>query len=253
MSIFTHLAKLLLRFFYAHNFAAIFLLVLIEEAGVPIPIPGDTLVMIAGARPHRSIPYDVGMILTASAAVFLGSSLLYFLVRSKGRPLLDRYGRYIHFKQNRLEALERWFRRRGSVVIIFGRLIPGLRVPTTVMAGLSGIPYSTYAPTAAVAAIFWSVFYFFAGLLIRHAWATLAGLIVGILDLDDVSIAILLILLAVVMLGGWFAVRRGRSAWRLRKQRQPMPAQRPQSEIQFVSEERTRDANLRSERHPRRA
>lgn len=254
MNLVSHIPSLLLRFFYAHNFTAVFVLVLIEEAGIPIPVPGDTLVMLAGARPHRTPLYDISMLLTASAAVFIGSSILYFVVRSKGRPLLERYGRYIHLNQRKLEIMERWFRRHGSVVIIFGRLIPGLRIPTTIMAGLSDIPYSVYAPTAAVAAVVWSVFYFFSGMLIRREWGAITGFLGSVLDLDELSIQVILLLVVVLAGTGWFAVRRGRKVWRQRKAgRQGTETELQPDTIRFVADGTEHSLQQRQDGNTRRA
>jgi membrane protein DedA with SNARE-associated domain len=208
-------SRLVLHAFYHHNFSVVFVLVLIEEAGIPIPVPGDTLVMLAGARPHKTFSYDIAMLLLSSLAVFIGSSILYFFMRYKGRPFLDRYGKYLHLSQRRLGMLERWFARHGRIAIIFGRLIPGLRIPTTVMAGLSDVPYSVYAPTAAIAAVVWSMIYFWAGVFIAAEWRIITGLTTGILD--DFSESVIWIWLLVILFLGGGTLHFGRRAWRSKR------------------------------------
>jgi membrane protein DedA with SNARE-associated domain len=218
MHLIESLTQLVLHIYAAHQVSALFLFVLIEEAGLPIPIPGDTLVMLAGAAPHPTFGYDVSVVGLSSIAVFLGSSTLYAVSRRGGRPLLDKYGRYIRLNQRRLERMERWFLRRGKLAIIFGRLIPGLRIPTTIMAGLSDVPYSVYAPTAAIAAVVWSLIYFFAGVLIQEEWGLITSVVSGLLD--DVSDSVIwlrvgLFLLSIVLSGGtWHLSRRLRRARR---------------------------------------
>ena len=217
MQILGKLAQLLLHFFYQHNFAAVFFFVLIEEAGIPIPVPGDSLVMLAGAKQHKTLGYDVSMILISSIAVFAGCSILYFIIRHKGRPLLDKYGRYIHLNERRLAMLERWFARHGRLAIIFGRLIPGLRIPTTIMAGLSDVPYSEFAPTAAIAAIVWSVFYFWIGLVIQREMRYFTAL--GAALLDDLTGSIVWIWLFVVLCLSGGTIHMGRRIHRKRRAR----------------------------------
>lgn len=194
------------HFFFAHEFPALFLLVLIEEAGVPIPVPGDTLVAFAGMRHHQTLGYVAAVLFTSSAAVFLGSSALYWIMRRGGRPFLEKYGKYIHLSQKRLERMEQWFNRRGPLAIVYGRLIPGLRVPTTIMAGLSGVRYSVYAPTAAVAAVIWSAVYFWLGALLQHHQAALTSFALGLLDaLSPWALACILVTLPLAVGGGWYA------------------------------------------------
>lgn len=217
MQILGKLAQLLLHFFYAHNFVAVFFLVLIEEAGIPIPVPGDSLVMLAGAKKSKTLGYDVGMILTSSIAVFIGCSILYFLIRRKGRPLLDKYGKYIHLNERRLAMLERWFERHGRLAIVFGRLIPGLRIPTTIMAGLSDVPYGEFAPTAAIAAVFWSVFYFWIGLIIQREMRYITAIGDGLLDDLTGSIVWIWLIVALCLSGG--TIHLGRRIHRKRRAR----------------------------------
>jgi membrane-associated protein len=208
MHLIGELAHLLLRLYYRHEFLVLFALVLIEEAGIPLPVPGDTLVMLSASRPHQGALYPFLVIAISSAAVFIGSNILYFITRRGGRPLLERYGKYIHLNQRRVARIESWFRRHGPAAIIFGRLIPGLRIPTTVMAGLSNVPYSVYAPTDAVAAVVWSAVFYWAGALIYQQLDLLAGVFSGIADL--LSIWVILGALAAILLAG-------SSTWHLRR------------------------------------
>ena len=217
MQVVTALTQLVLHVFHAHTFSAVFFFVLIEEAGIPIPVPGDSLVMLAGAAPHKTLFYDATVLVLSSVAVFAGSSILYAISRRGGRSLLDRYGRYVHLNERRLARMEHWFARRGRVAIVFGRLIPGLRIPTTIMAGLSGVSYSTYAPTAAIAAIIWSLIYFWLGVVIQHELGIITGVAVGVLDYASDSVIWVWLLVALLSVGGtWHMSRRVRRARQVR-------------------------------------
>ena len=195
------LAQWLMEFYQAHQLSALFLLVLVEEAGIPIPIPGDTLVMIAGLQRDRGLLYDLGVIGLSSLAVFLGSSLLFAFMQRGGRPFLARFGKYLHLHPDRLERVERWFLKRGRVAIVLGRLIPGLRIPTTVMSGLSGMPYVQYAPVNALAAVIWSVAYFYLGVLLQREVRFVIAILTGYLD-DLSTPAVYLWLLLILTIGG---------------------------------------------------
>lgn len=198
--------SLVIHFFYQHEYAAIFFLLLLEEAGLPLPVPGDTLIALAGARRFQTPGYVVLVLFLTTAAVFFGSSILYYLMRRGGRPLLEKYGKYLHLNEKRLHQMENWFEKRGPAAIIVGRLIPGLRIPTTVIAGLSGVSYRVFGPTAAFAGLLWASIYFVAGALLDRNARLFSTLYTSLLDvLSDWAIVIALIVL--VSVGTWF-VRR---------------------------------------------
>jgi membrane-associated protein len=204
VNILDQLAQTVLSFFHIYELPTLFFAILIEEAGIPIPIPGDALVMLAGAEPHTSLQHAVAAITVSSLAVFLGSSVLYAVMRRGGNPLLVRYGKYVHLHEHRLNRLKSWLENRGRLAIVVGRLIPGLRIPTTVLAGTSGVAYREYALTAAIAAVVWSCFYYSVGGFLGQAapvvWAIAAD---GIDDVPRWLVVVGLWLLAIGAVSGW--------------------------------------------------
>lgn len=200
---------LLFGFYRAHEIPGLFVFLLIEEAGVPLLIPGDVLIIAAGARHNLPLTGILLVLLTASVAATLGSSLLYALMRHGGGSRLLRRLPIHRGQSGRIATIERWFRRHGGAAIVVGRLVPGLRTPTTVMAGLVGIPYRTFAPATASAAVLWSLFYFFLGMVLQQQSRHLIALLTG--DLDDLaSLPVVAIALAVLVGGiaGWWRIRR---------------------------------------------
>jgi membrane protein DedA with SNARE-associated domain len=124
-----------------HSFIAICLAILLEELGVPMPIPTDLLIIFAGVRAGRSLaPLATWFVLLNIASV-VGASGLYAVVRRGGRPLIERYGRYIHLGPAQLARAERLMARGGWYSIAIGRAIPGLRYLAVIAAGLLKIPY----------------------------------------------------------------------------------------------------------------
>jgi membrane protein DedA with SNARE-associated domain len=211
MHIVGDLAHVLLHFFYAHELVTLFVALLIEEAGVPLPIPGDALLMLAGAASQGLVWSDAAAIVVCSSAVFLGSSTLYSVMHRGGRPLLRRYGKYVHLSPHTLGRLECWFVRRGRVTIIVGRLIPGLRIPTTVTAGISGIPATSYLITAAIAAPVWSSMFYLLGAVLGRQGPLFTVMLAGLLHAVPRWLLVLSAVLIVVGVGG--------GLWELRRHR----------------------------------
>ncbi len=206
MNLLAQLAHTVLGLFYAYELPTLFFAILIEEAGVPIPIPGDALVMLAGAEPHGSIIDVIATISVSSLAVFLGSSVLYAIARRGGNILLVKYGKYVHLHELRLVHMKVWLEHRGRFAIIVGRLIPGLRIPTTVLAGSSGVAYREYAVTAAIAAFVWSGFYFVVGGALGQAAPLVWVIAAELLDSFPRWLVVLsFLLLAIGIAAGWQA------------------------------------------------
>jgi membrane protein DedA with SNARE-associated domain len=212
------LAHTLLTLFHAYELPTLFLATLIEESGVPFPIPADTLMVLAGSQFDGDIWHVILVIGASSLAVFIGSSILFSIMRQGGRPLLIKYGRYLHLSQSHLERMEGWFVHFGRWTIIGARLIPGLRIVATVIAGISGMSYADYVPVAIIAAVVWSIAYYTLGALLGAELPIIRVAIANLVLRSPrwaVELVSGLVLLAVLAACGWLVWR-----WRL-KGRQP--------------------------------
>ena len=152
-------ADFLARWHYAGLFAA----VLVEESGVPLPVPGDLFILAMGFLAQRGGAAWAPTAAVATAAAGLGSTVLYLVARHAGRPLLVRVARRLGFTEARERRLEALLSRRGAAGIVLLRLVPGLRVLTTVLAGVLRVPHPTFALGVLVAAATWSTAFFWIG------------------------------------------------------------------------------------------
>jgi len=153
-----HAGGRILRDFMRQNaFLPGFALLYIEESGVPLPAPGDVFVMyVATHVPHNPLAWIaawLGLIL----AVVLGATNLFLISRRFGRRLVDSsFAEYVHLTPQRLEKAEEWFIRYGVLAIIFGRHIPGFRIPITVASGIFHVRYRVFAASVAVSTAIWA-------------------------------------------------------------------------------------------------
>jgi membrane protein DedA with SNARE-associated domain len=139
-----HITDILFSLLDRYDDQMVFVLILLEEAGVPLPLPGDLIMIMAGLRIADGRMSLVPTLLLLELATLLGASLLYWLAARGGRPLLQRYGRYIHLDHIKLGRAERWMLKHGVLAIVAGRFIPGLRIPTVIVAGVFGIRYPIF-------------------------------------------------------------------------------------------------------------
>src|ERR1700686_4259380 len=144
---------LLHRFSYLASYGLLYL----EESGVPLPAPGDVFVMYVGAHVPRNLPSWVIAWLGLIGVVVLGAKNLFFISKRFGRRLAEgRFAEVVHLSPERLKRAEQWFRRYGVIAIIFGRHIPGFRIPITVAAGVLKVSYPIFAASVAVSTAIWA-------------------------------------------------------------------------------------------------
>ncbi len=130
----------------AHESLFIFLAILLEESGIPMPLPADIAMALAGYRVAQGQMSILEAFAIGQVATLTGSSLLFWVGRRGGRPLLARYGKYLFISPERLDQAERLITRHGPLVVIIGRQIPGLRLASPLACGVFRVPYRVFLP-----------------------------------------------------------------------------------------------------------
>jgi membrane protein DedA with SNARE-associated domain len=152
---------LLQRYSYMAGYGLLY----IEESGIPLPVPGDIFVMYVGAHVPRNLLSWLAAWLGLIGVVVLGSTNLFFISRRFGRRLAhSRFAHVVHLSPERLERAEKWFARYGVLAIIFGRHIPGFRVPITLAAGVFRVRYPVFAASVAVSTAIWAGVFLIVGI-----------------------------------------------------------------------------------------
>src|ERR1700736_5037208 len=120
-------------------------LVFIEESGIPVPFaPGDLLLMIAGIAIASDTVDPAPMVGALIFATIVGAMVGREVFAAVGRPALMRVADALRFR-TALERATHPLPRGGAPAVFAGRLIPGLRIHTTQVAGVSKMPRRTFA------------------------------------------------------------------------------------------------------------
>jgi membrane-associated protein len=177
-------------------------LLLVMEAGVPIPVPADLVMLAVGARVGAGdIPLAVG-VLAFEAVAIVGTTVLFLAARGPGHSAVRRIGPRLGLTAARLGRATSLIERRGRPALATGRAIPGLRTLTVVAAGGSGLSTRQALPALIVGSSVFLQLHLFLGYFLGAAS-------VRVLHAATVPV---LAALAVLAAGGivfWFA-RRGR-------------------------------------------
>ena len=143
-----------------YSYLGLFLILLIEEGGIPLPIPGDVFIASVAALPKSN--YFL-IVTTVTLATLAGSTILFTLAKKFGRKFLIKYGKNIKITPKKIKRIEKWFTKYGGFAIVVGRLIPGLRIVTPIVAGTFEVSYKTFWAYTALAAFIWANIYFVIG------------------------------------------------------------------------------------------
>ena len=114
-----------------YGYVAIFVLMLLESACIPIPsevtmLFGGALVTALFLAPEQQLEFWL-VVLAGTLGNLVGSWLAYWAGYSGGRPLIDRWGRYLLIRPHEVDRAHEWFERRGQAAVFFGRLLPVIR------------------------------------------------------------------------------------------------------------------------------
>jgi len=144
-----------LRWLFAEfGYWGVFLALLAENAG--LPVPGETVLLFASFlaySEHRlSLPI---VIVVGIVACTLGDNLGYVIGRRGGRPLLDRHRRFFHIRESTLERGERLFQRYGAATIFFARFVFGMRIIAGPLAGVLRMPWGRFLLFNFLGAVVW--------------------------------------------------------------------------------------------------
>lgn len=153
----------------SHTLGVIVVIIFFEELGVPSPIPGDLMMVLAGVRVSQGRDPLWLVLLVQEAATILGASGLFFLSRRYGRPLVERYGRFIHLGPESLARAEGRIARHGGWAIVLGRIVPGLRIVTPIAAGVLGMSFRAFLPALALGAFLFILMYTLLGVFVGPA------------------------------------------------------------------------------------
>jgi len=140
-----------------YGYWAIFLGVMIEDFGVPLP--GETL-LIAGSILAALGQFKVGWILLIGfSGAIIGDNIGYAIGYYGGRRFVIKYGRYFFLSRARLHRLEGFFESHGGKIIVVARFIEGLRQFNGLVAGIGQMRWRRFLAFNIVGALLWSSFW----------------------------------------------------------------------------------------------
>ncbi len=155
----------------ALGYAGVLLLMAIESAC--IPLPSEVIMPFSGYLVSQGQLTLWGVALAGALGCVLGSLVAYYVGLWGGRPLVQKYGRYLLISHHDLDLADRWFGRHGDITIFVGRLLPVVRTFIAFPAGVSRMPLLKFVAYTFVGSLIWCWCLAWVGMRLGEHWDTL--------------------------------------------------------------------------------
>ena len=179
-------------------------LILVKEAGVPVPVPGDLIVIGAGVAASRGDLDAISTLALIVLASILGGAVQYGLIRSVARPVLLRLLRRVT-TADRLDRQTERLRRGGARSVAVARSTPGVRIVAIAASALAAIPPVAFVAGLAIGNALFIAAHFGLGYVLGEPVLNVVGGALG-------PLAVVGVILAGVGAVAWFVISRRRTA-----------------------------------------
>jgi membrane protein DedA with SNARE-associated domain len=173
-----------------------------------IPLPSEIIMPLAGWMlvKERGLGWEWLLLAAFSGALgnLIGSLLAYYVGAYGGRPLIDRFGRYVLISRHDLDLAERWFTKYGNWAIVFSRVLPVVRTFISFPAGLARMNVWKFSLYTFAGSLPWSLGLAWAGFVLGENWERIR---------DWMRPADIPILIVVLILVGLYVYRHIKRAW----------------------------------------
>src|SRR5262245_1654004 len=156
------------------GYLAIFLLMLLESACIPIPsevtmLFGGALVTAPFLAPEQQLEFWL-VVLAGTLGNLVGSWLAYWAGYKGGRPRIDRWGRYLLVRPHEVDGAHGWFEHRGPAAVFVGRLLPVIRTFISLPAGVVRMRFWRFTLYTVLGCLPWCLALTWLGTLLGERW-----------------------------------------------------------------------------------
>jgi len=137
-----HYIDLLSPYIYSYGYWIAFFGMMLENAGIPVPAE-TALIVLSFFAGLGALKISL-LIPIAILGDIIGDNTGFCIGRFGGRPLVEKYGRYIRIDKPKLDAMESLFKERGGSVIFTAHFFATTRITAALIAGISHIKYKRF-------------------------------------------------------------------------------------------------------------
>jgi membrane protein DedA with SNARE-associated domain len=153
------------------GYAGIFLLMTMESAC--LPVPSEVVMTFSGFAVQNGTLNFWLVVLVGSLGCLIGSIISYVIGYYGGRPLLEKYGKYVLIKKKEMETADRWFMKYGNKAVFITRLLPIVRTFISLPAGIAKMDFRKFVTYSFIGSLPWCFALTYAGILLGKNWIAL--------------------------------------------------------------------------------
>jgi membrane protein DedA with SNARE-associated domain len=216
----TEIAALIYSLFARYGYGALFVGVMLEAVG--FPIPGELVLLFTGSM-VASQEFSMGpAVIIAASGALLSDSGWYFAGRFGSKRLISLYCRVSFGSTACLARTERNLARFGPRSLIYARFIPGFRTFAAPMAGMSGVPFRLFALYDGIGALLWATLGIWTGAVLADELVPIVG---RFKDTHLIFVLLAAMGLLMFILVKWFVrLRHGRAEIVVKSDAAPAPS-----------------------------
>ncbi len=152
------------------GYAGIVLLMAIESAC--IPLPSEIIMPFSGYLVYTG-RFNLWLVGIAGAfGCVVGSLAAYWAGMHGGRPLIEKYGRYVLISRHDLDLADRWFDRFGEMIVFASRLLPVIRTFIAFPAGVARMNLKKFVIYTFAGSLPWCIGLAYVGQRLGKEWDT---------------------------------------------------------------------------------
>ena len=181
------------------GYPGIFLLMLAESCG--IPMPSEVIMPFSGFLVADGRMTLWAIVAAGTIGNLTGSLLAYWIAFKGGRPLIEKYGKYILISKHDLDLADRWFKNYGDWTVFFGRLLPVVRTYISFPAGIAKMDIKRFALYTTLGALPWTLLFGWLGVKMGANWEAIR------IKLHNFDTAMLILVILLIVLYVWRHLR----------------------------------------------
>jgi len=162
------LAETLKDLIGSYGYFAVFGVVALESAGVPLP--GETALITAAIFAGQGTLNLFGVIAAASVAAIFGDNCGYWVGREFGFPLLARIAPTLRLDEGKLKVAQYLFLKHGGKIVFFGRFVAILRTFAAFLSGVNKLPWGRFLLFNAAGGVVWASIFGVGGYMLGKAF-----------------------------------------------------------------------------------
>jgi len=155
------------------GYLGIFVAMTMESAA--LPIPSEIVMPFAGYVAFQGHLDFWAIVIAGTLGNLVGSILLYYIGLKGGRPVLMKYGKYILVSEREIKIAEEWFRKFGSKVIFFSRMLPVVRTFVSLPAGAAKMGIKKFSFYTLIGSLPWNITLTYVGFVLGENWQQIEG------------------------------------------------------------------------------